>query len=429
MKVENTHTTITPKNDYQITVVGGGMVGLTQALLIANQIPTAKVCLVDDSAYDFTQQIKYKSDFDSRSTALAASSVELFDRLGVWNTIKDYATPILRVHISDRNNPGMCRFDNKENNSNPLGYVVENTWLIYCLANAVISSKIITLYSQATVSHIQPVKDGACIRLDIGSNKKELELRSELVIIVDGVNSSLRQKLGIDIDVYDYKQHALVANVSFDRPHRGVAYERFTDDGPMAMLPLGYTANANTAAMIWTRPDGLVEPALKMADSKFLKEIQLRFGYRLGAFTRVGKRVSYPLKLILAKEQVRKSIVLMGNAAHFLHPVAGQGFNLAVRDCAQLTSVLRDACHRRQSLASLAVLNRYLKLQEADQFLTIQISHGFTRVFSNNNSSLVLARSLGLACIEYMPKLSKEFFDHMMGRGFARANLLHDGRS
>lgn len=420
MAERQTHST---SRDCDIVVVGGGMVGLTLALLIVNELPDIKLCLIENYPLRDGADEPYQPGFDGRSTALSATSADLLHGMGLWQSIASQSTPIHQVHISDRGHPGMSTYSREENGNRDLGYIVENRWLGRCLTADLLTRKGINTIAPAQVTRIIPKAEGASVLINDGDDSKKKTISTGLVIIADGVDSSLRSDLGIGVESHDYQQHAVVANVGLEKPHRCVAYERFTDDGPLALLPLGGSAEARTSALIWTRPSGDIEHTMALDDDQFVVKLQARFGHRLGRFTRVGKRVSYPLQLSLAKEQVRSSVVLMGNAAHSLHPVAGQGFNLALRDSARLVSVLRKAWRTKQPLGSLTVLNHYLEQQNRDQFLTSRISHGFNRVFSNNKPWLQFGRNIGLICMESIPPLKNDFFSQMMGRGQPRARL------
>lgn len=409
--------------DCDIVVVGGGMVGLTLALLIVNELPDIKLCLIENHPLSDGEDTPYQPSFDSRSTALSATSADLLSAMGLWQSIASQATPIHQVHISDRGHPGMSTYTREDNGNRDLGYIVENRWLGRCLTAGLMTRNSITAIAPAQVTRIVPRAEGASVFINEGNDRNEHTIDAALVIIADGVDSSLRGELGIGVELHDYRQYAVIANVGLEKPHRGVAYERFTDDGPLALLPLGGSIEARTSALIWTRPSEDIGPTMALNDDQFLAKLQTRFGHRLGRFTRVGKRASYPLQLSLAKEQVRSSVVLMGNAAHSLHPVAGQGFNLAVRDSARLVSVLREAWRKEQPLGSLKVLNHYLEQQNRDQFLTSRISHGFNRIFSNNKPWLQLGRNIGLISMELIPPLKKDFLSQMIGRGQPRARL------
>lgn len=417
---------------YDICVVGGGMVGLTLARLIAAELPQIKLCLIEKHAFPSDADTLYQPSFDSRSTALSMGSVELFEALDIWQKMRERATAILSVHVSDKGHIGSTDYDYSENQGDALGYVVENAWMGCCLFNTISRCSGLEIKAPGTVVGAEVKKDGILLSLnasvDMATGFAE-QIFAELVIVADGADSSLRSLLDIDVDLKDYKQHAVIANVEFSEAHRGRAYERFTAEGPLALLPLGCNPEATSSALVYTRPEAKVEATMALGDKQFLQAIQLAFGYRLGKFIRVGKRHSYPLSLSVAKEQVRSSLVLVGNAAHFLHPVAGQGFNLALRDVAQLLAALKPEYQKRLNgephlaYGDLKLLQRYLQGQYRDQLATGFISDSFNRVFSSKNPLMQLGRNIGLISLELNDGLKRGVFAQMMGKTLAKAPL------
>ncbi|WP_045855913.1 2-octaprenyl-6-methoxyphenyl hydroxylase [Teredinibacter purpureus] len=417
-----------------IAIVGGGMVGLSQALLLSYQLPDARIVLFD--ALPITPKTKRltQPSFDERSSALSAATAELLQLINLWPAIAERAEPIRRVHVSDKGHIGATDFSEDETDADALGYVVENRWLGEQLAQAVLAAPNIALVAPANVQRIRPLATGAAIHYTVEPDECEQApnnttvnaLGVELVIVGDGADSALRKQLGIEADIHDYEQHAIIANLAFEQPHKGQAFERFTAEGPMAVLPLPAVItgeDSQRSALVWTRPNSLSEQTMAWDDTTFMAHFQQAFGYRLGQCSRVGKRHCYPLKMVLAKEQVRSSVVLMGNAAHFLHPVAGQGFNLAIRDCAQLSAVLTQARAQGEALGHLSVLNRYLSLQAQDQRLTAGLGHAFIQVFSHTNPAVQLSRNVALLGLEHFTCARQTFFAQMMGRMAPRAHM------
>jgi len=232
-----------------------------------------------------------------------------------------------------------------------------------------------------------------------------------LVVLADGANSDLGKRLGIRHRIEDYGQQAIIANVETDSAHRGVAYERFTEKGPIALLPLGFTSQSRLSALVWTRPKHAAEDLMNLSDEAFCRQLQAEFGHRGGRFCRVSRRFSYPLQLAVATEQVRSGLVLMGNAAHFLHPVAGQGFNLALRDCQHLVETLNGA----DNPGDLRVLQIYLAGQQQDQTATIGLSHNLVKLFSTDALPSALLRSLGLIGLDAIGPAKRLFSQQAMG--------------
>lgn len=422
-----------------IAIVGGGMVGAVTALLFAKHLPRVKITLFDRSIVeqldaDNTQHADNKasdnhskapntlspsshlSSFDGRSTALAPTSQACFEHLGLWDQLQTFITPIHRIHISDKGHAGQGLFDQSDNHGDPLGYVVQNAGLGPVLYGALAQSPSIDLCAEQ-VDAVRVGAKGAVVKRE---NKTDY---FDLAIIADGAQSALRDKLGIKAQVDDYQQHALVVNVKHAQAHQLTAYERFTDRGPIALLPLGGNASRCESTLVWTCPNHELADYQSMSEPQRLKALQKQFGYRLGAFTQMGEPAFYPLKRIVAGEQVRSHIVLMGNAAHFLHPVAGQGFNLSVRDALKLVGVLKEALVEGQSLGSLEVLEKYDALQALDQRNTIGLSHGFNRIFTDAPLPIQLGRTLGLVALEVHSGFRNHFIALLSGRAVAQAAL------
>jgi 2-octaprenyl-6-methoxyphenol hydroxylase len=236
-------------------------------------------------------------------------------------------------------------------------------------------------------------------------------------VIADGAYSPLAGSLGIAYRQNDYRHHAIIANVNSAKPHNGRAFERFTDQGPMALLPLKASGGQSRSALVWTMPDALAANISGLDDEAFLEQLQQRFGYRLGAFTRLGERHSYPLQLVEALEQVRTGVVVMGNAAHFLHPVAGQGFNLALRDVAHLVDVLQRARAAGCRLGDLSVLQSYQQAQAWDQRATTLFSDRVSDLFTWSQPLVGVARDVGLSALDVVLPAKSWFLRQAAGLG------------
>jgi 2-polyprenylphenol 6-hydroxylase len=283
------------------------------------------------------------------------------------------------------------------------------------LTSALKAQENIKLFSSVTVEKILPKISGAELQLAENSNQTN-KITSDLVVMADGGKSPLAQKLGIDFNLESYQQTAIIANVAFTEPHQHVAYERFTELGPIALLPLGKNASAQEAALVLTLPKEQANELLNSSDDLFLAHLQKRFGQRLGKFNRVGERKVFPLQLITAKEQIRSHLVLIGNAAHFLHPVAGQGFNLSLRDCVRLTQHLAAS---KKHLGDLSVLQEYLQDQQRDQKTTILFSDQLVKLFSSSRLPVIVLRHLGFLGLESIPAAKKLLVDQTMGKHYA----------
>lgn len=423
-----------------IAIIGGGMVGLTLALILAKQLPSRRIYLIEAHQLPLAANVQlHQPSFDARSTAISAGSVDIFKYLGVWASLASHVTEITEVHVSDKGHLGRTSYRKDTNHVNvnsqsDLGYVIENAWLgkqlLHTARNItnieIIDDTQVTSLSFANkCANIRLLRNGTATESSTSSHTAKEDssailLSAELAILADGANSQLATRLGIDTHTLPYQQHAIIANVQYEKSHLGRAFERFTAEGPMALLPLGESPSAKTSALVWTQPSDAVSQAMSLNDDQFLARIQQVFGFRLGFFTAVSMRHSYELSLKQASEQVRSSLVLMGNAAHFLHPVAGQGFNLALRDCAALAYQLQLAQTQQKTMGDLTVLLAYQAAQTNDQHLTTQISHQFNRVFSHQHKATQAGRNLGLLTLEMIQPAKHRFFQQMMGLGGKR---------
>jgi 2-octaprenyl-6-methoxyphenol hydroxylase len=402
-----------------IAIIGGGLMGASTALLLAKVLPHCRIALLE--RHPFTPSDATQTNlpsFDARSTALAPTSVQLMERLGVWPSMTVHATAIRSIQVSDQGHVGWVRLTEADNQQQSLGAVVENHALGRALISAVHAAPSVQVLAPTTVARVVPKADIVELMLDEASGASR-SLSAKLVIVADGANSLVARQLGIALEVKDYHQHAIVANVAYAKPHQGAAYERFTAQGPMALLPLG-GSQSHTSALVWTWPNDQVDVAMAMSDSEFLQHLQREFGHRLGKFSAVSRRSHYPLRLSVAREQVRSRLVLLGNAAHFLHPVAGQGYNLALRDAVRLAEVLQATSP--EQLGDLAVLQRYQQLQAEDQRRTITLSDGFNRVFTSERFAFNALRNLAMLTVEHSAWVRNGFIRQMSGRASPQAN-------
>ncbi|WP_331352785.1 2-octaprenyl-6-methoxyphenyl hydroxylase [Cellvibrio sp. UBA7671] len=401
------------KDTFDIVIIGGGMVGASLASLLSASQPQLRIALIEAQAFARADEMHFQPSFDARSTALAYGTVAILRELGLWDLLQQHITPIAQVHVSDRGHFLGGVIDAKENNLDAVGYVVENAWLGKVLLEHVQAQHNIQCFASSTVTALTPQQD--CALLNVKTNAQEFLIKTSLAVIADGGDSPLRKSLGIGTQVRAYGQTAIITNVEFSEPHHGVAYERFTADGPVALLPLGESNSAQQSALVWTLPAAQADQILALNDADFLIQLQERFGFRVGRFNRVAKRFSYPLQLVLAEEQIRSHLVLLGNAAHFLHPVAGQGFNLALRDCVCLVETLREAIAEKKSPGDLTVLQSYLHKQSLDQQITIEFSDKLVRLFSSDQLPLIAMRHLGLLSLESIPLIKNQFIAQTMG--------------
>ena len=399
-------------SSYDIIIVGGGMVGISLALLLEAQHDW-KILLVEAQEIGNPVDGAYSPSFDARSTALSWSSREIYQSMGLWSLLEPHVSNIAQIHVSDRGHMGLTRIDAKEADVDALGYVVENQRLGAALL-AQLQQTQIDLRGSTAVTGVKALGSGMQLTFVDGQT-----VHAGLLVIADGAGSSTAEKLGIHSDSTAYNQSGIIANIRLAKPHGDVAYERFTEHGPLALLPLTNFQGRPRSALVWTQPQGQAEALMAADDEIFLARLQKQFGYRLGRFEAVGERVSYPLALTRSSEQVRRHLVVMGNAAHSLHPVAGQGFNLSLRDAATLSKVLAES---PDAIGDLATLQHYYQKQSADQRNTVLFSDSLPKVFGLSSSLATVGRNSGLLAMDLIPALRGRFARFGMGLAASEAS-------
>jgi 2-octaprenyl-6-methoxyphenol hydroxylase len=403
-----------------ILIAGGGMVGLSLALLLHRQLPdTVQITLVEGVALPRpgADLPVYHPSFDARSTALSYSSASVYKDLGLWEGLLPGLGPIKTIHVSRRGRFGSSVLSAHEQGWEAMGWVVENPCLGQNLLAAVHKCPRIKLLCPARVSDAAPRGAGMRVTVD------DQLLDADLLLIADGAESALREKLGFFTRRKRYAQHALIANLAFERDHQGCAYERFTASGPMALLPLPASTQAkHRMALVWTLPPADAAKLAAADHETFAQSLIEAFGYRLGRVLKVGERQTYPLALTEALEQVRRGCVVIGNAAHSLHPVAGQGFNLALRDAAALAQILARALEQDSGVGDTAVLQQYARERQADQAQTIAASDELPALFMHSDPVLSLGRDLALAGMDLLPALRREFVQQAAGMAALEAS-------
>lgn len=385
-----------------LAIIGGGLVGASLALALQNGARARgwRIHLIEP----FEPGHEYQPSYDARSTALSYGTRLIYQRLGLWEYIAERAEPILRIHVSERGSFGAARLDCTREGVEALGYVVENAWIGHCLWQA-LDDQVVIRHCPAEVERLEPGATGYRLSFTDGQ-----QLECDLTVLADGGRSGLREQLGIQVSRRPYGQTALIANITPGKPHGGLAFERFTEDGPMALLPL----QDDRCALVWTRSQADAARLAQAHEAVFLGELQEAFGYRLGALQQVGARHLYPLTLIEAEEQVRSGLVVLGNAAHSLHPIAGQGYNLSLRDVEALSvALLRSDA----ALGDLAVLQEYARRQRFDQRVTVGFSDQVTRLFGDSGRLVAAGRNLGLLGLDLMPAAKRWFARQAMGLG------------
>ena len=401
-------------HEYDVLIVGGGLVGASLACALEGS--GLRIAMVEAHALNTSSQ----PSFDDRTVALSYGSRQILDRIGLWSQLESRVEPIKTIHISDRGHFGVTRLRHDEEGVEALGYVAENRVLGEVLYAELQNSKDIELFCPAQVSALR--SDDSQVEVRVQQDGQELNLTARLLVAADGVSSKVRQMLQIAASRQDYGQAAVISNVSPGQPHHNVAYERFTDTGPLAFLPMTLSERKQRCSVVWTVPADQAEALMQLSDADFLAALQQRFGYRLGHLQQLGTRQVYPLALVETTQVVRGRIVVVGNAAHSIHPVAGQGFNLALRDIALLAELLSEA----DDAGDPALLESYVSARQADAQRVYRFTDTLVKIFSNRFSPLAHARAAGLFTVDLLPSVKHALARQSMGLG---GNLSRLGRS
>jgi 2-octaprenyl-6-methoxyphenol hydroxylase len=380
------------KRDIDILVVGGGLTGAT--LMLALTHLGYRVLMIE--AKPLSHRIQ--ADFDARTLALSPASVRILQQLKVWARLEKKATPIHTIHISEQHRFGSARLQDPLSES--LGYVVEMQHIHKAIHEQLDQTHIL---SPAELIALNSTKGIATI----SHEGREITWQVPLVVAADGIDSSARKLCKLTAKTKNYNRVALVTNIGLRRPHQHQAFERFTSSGPLALLPM----TKLRASLVWSLVPDEAQRLMKTNDDDFLKALQQTFGYRLGRFVQVGRRVLYPLKQVIMPQTVSNSVVFIGNAAHTLHPVAGQGFNLGLRDVATLAQYIA-----KEGL-SPNMLNHYQQARQHDQAVITQLTDSLAELFTYQMPGLGIARGLGLMTLDNSHLLKKLLSRY--ARGFA----------
>ena len=401
---------------FDIVIVGGGMVGVSMLRALAG-LPY-RIAFIEAVSY----QNDVQPSFDDRIIALSQSSARIFQNLSLWQDIANDSCPIRHIHVSDKGRFGVTRINADDYGLDALGYVATAKQLGAVLIKNLTRQKNLSVFQPAQVLALESRDDGYQLQvqtqdtiLDTTPDKSGagnlLKLNCSLLIAADGDNSTIRDLAGIAVTRVAYQQNAIVANLQCELDHQNVAYERFTRSGPLALLPMG----EKTMGLVWTHAKENVEKRMALSDSAFCQQLQGEFGRRLGELHSLGKRIQFPLNLSYPESPVARRLILLGNAAHTLHPVAGQGFNLGMRDVAVLAQLLAEAAERKQDPGADTVLQRYAKWREPDHKTIIRFTHSLVLGFSNALAPLTVARGVGLVVADLVTPLKRYLATTSMG--------------
>ena len=396
----------------EVIIVGGGMVGLSLALMLAKARIAVKLLeAIKYPDYNDENLAPYHSSFDARNSALSRRSVQIYQELGLWDELQQHATPILEVNITEQGGFGKARLKATEEKVESFGQVIENAWLGRVLLSEVQKHALIDLIDGVQVTSLTQDDEWAYIEANRGEYSHKLQ--SKLVIAADGRDSFCRKALGIGASEHDYDQVAIVTTVQTSKPHQQVGFERFSTLGPLALLPL---PGEYRRSVVWPVKKGTEGEWLgDENDQHFLDALQDTYGDRAGKFQKTGRRFCFPLSQVLAEKQAVGRVVLMGNAAHTIHPVAGQGFNLCMRDAYVLVRYLKNQLSQGADLGDASILQEYEQSRLTDQQRVIKFCDSVVRGFSNQNPLLKFIRNTGLVAFDVVPGIKPLVANYAMG--------------
>ncbi|NQV82252.1 MAG: 2-octaprenyl-6-methoxyphenyl hydroxylase [Rhodospirillales bacterium] len=390
----------------EVLIVGGGLVGATLAVALGQAgLDVAVVDTADPVA-------NLDAGFDGRASAIALATQRVLAGLGLWTALQPQAAPILDIRVSEGNSPFFLHYDHHETGDEAFGYMVENRNLRTALFHRLRDLEAVRVCAPASVAALDRQGHGVTATLADGRS-----IRARLAVAADGRASQTREGAGIKVTNWSYQQFGIVCTVAHEKCHDFVANEHFLPAGPFAILPLMGDADrpGHCSSIVWTERADLAPAIMALDDASFMVELERRFGDFLGAIEVVGPRWSYPLSLQYAHETISHRLALVGDAAHAMHPIAGQGLNMGLRDVAALAEVVLDARRLGLDIGDGAVLERYQRWRRFDNTLMLAMTDGLNRLFSNNIRPLRLARDLGLAAVNQLPPLKKFFMRHAMG--------------
>ena len=391
---------------FDVVIIGGGLVGGTLAVALAQQ--NFKVAVIDRES----PEELLKPDLDGRTTAVSYGSKLIFDQLGIWDKVEHAAEPILDIRVFERDSPWAIYYNHQDVGNAPMGYIVENRVLRQGIfQRAVELQDQLTWMAPASVAHTERHLESVIVELDDGNT-----LKASLLVGAEGRLSPTRDEAGIKTFRWSYDKMALIAHVTHEKPHQGSAWEVFQPQGPFAILPLRTcpTTGSYRSGIVWTGSPSDINQLLSLDDEEISAELQELFPY-FGTIQVSGKRWSYPLSAMIAKGTVDHRLAIVGDAAHTVHPVAGQGVNLGWRDAQTLAKVLGKAKGLGLDIGSKSILQDYQRRRRVDTASILAMSDGMVRLFSNKSSTLSFLRNTGLGIVNQIPPLKRRLMRHAMG--------------
>lgn len=390
-------------HDYDVVIVGAGMVGASLACALA---PSGlRIAIIESVTLTNDQQPSY----DDRGITLSPSSKRILEHINVWQQVQAYTTPIKKIHISEQGCFGFTHLDAAEAGYAELGNVVVARSLGQALHQQMSTFDNVKLICPAELKHFQRTDSG--MTLEIANSDKTETISAGLLVGADGSRSLVRRLAGINTKEKDFKQTAIVANITTQKPNNATAYERFTAHGPVALLPI----DKNRSVLVFTVNKENAERYLTLSDEQYIKAIEIEFGRRLGKIQQVGQRRSYPIVFIEAVGQYQEQLILLGNAAHSIHPNAAQGFNLGLRDVAGLAECIFAGIEKGLSIDDISILENYMKLREADQQRVMNFTNRLANSFYNELPLLSSARNMAMLLLDTLPDLKTSFVERTMG--------------
>jgi 2-octaprenyl-6-methoxyphenol hydroxylase len=383
-----------------VLIIGGGFVGGTLACALAHAGLTSVVVEAGNP------RAALDAGFDGRASAIALTSRRLLQAVGVWPAMAADAHPMLDIRVSDGPSRLFLHYAHDEVGEEPFGHMVENRHLRRAILERMEALDGVRLLAGEHLERLERGPQGV-----IGWRRDGSRIRARLAVAADGRNSPTREDAGIAVTGWRYDQAAIVCTVAHALAHRSIAHEHFLPAGPFAILPL----NGDRSSLVWTERAAVAPAMMALDDEAFLDELGQRFGDFLGALRLIGPRFSYPLSLQYAQAVTARRLALVGDAAHAMHPIAGQGLNMGFRDVASLVDALAEARRRGEDLGAAATLERFARARRFDNALMLAATDGLNRLFSNAIPPVRLARDLGLAAVNRLPAVKRVFMRHAMG--------------